>query len=96
MTLALAQIGHLGNARSSEAVLSPVRALANPSALGAVGLAVTLQLLTMAGPLAQLLDVTPLTGVEWLVAIGCASLPALSGQTIKSLRPGRQPAPSRD
>jgi Ca2+-transporting ATPase len=96
MTLAFAQIGHLGNARSSEAVLSPVRALANPSALVAVGLAVTLQLLTMAGPLAQLLDVTPLTGVEWLVAIGCASLPALVGQTIKSLRPGRQPAPSRD
>ena len=33
MTLALAQIAHLGNARSAEAVLRPARVIANPYAL---------------------------------------------------------------
>jgi Cation transporting ATPase, C-terminus len=39
MTLALAQVFHLGNARSTEPVLRPDRALANRFALGAVALA---------------------------------------------------------
>ena len=37
MTLAFAQILHLGNARSEGAVIRPARAIANPFALGAVG-----------------------------------------------------------
>ena len=67
MTLALAQIFHLGNARSQEDVLAPARAIANPVAIGAVSLAVLLQLATVFDPLARLLHVTPLSVVQWCV-----------------------------
>ena len=44
MTLALAQIAHLGNARSGEPVLRPARVVANPYALAGAFIAVGLQL----------------------------------------------------
>lgn len=47
MTLALAQIFHLGNARSVEAVVQPARVAANLYALGAVVLSIGLQLLSI-------------------------------------------------
>lgn len=88
MTLALAQVFHLGNARSAEAVLRPSRILANPYALGAVVLSVGLQLLAMyVAPLARLLSVVPLDAAEWGVVVGLAALPALVGQAIKVVRP---------
>jgi P-type Ca2+ transporter type 2C len=83
MTLALAQILHLGNARSRDDVLSPTRALANPIAIGAVALAVILQLATTLRPLARVLHVTPLGLAEWGVVIGLAALPAVAGQLFK-------------
>ena len=88
MTLALAQIGHLGNARSARPVLAPSRALANRHALGAVALAVILQMMTaLVAPLAALLHVTPLDGREWLVVLALAAVPAAAGQAIKMRRP---------
>jgi P-type Ca2+ transporter type 2C len=54
MTLSLAQIFHLGNARSVEAVVQPARVAANPYAVGAVVLSIGLQLLAIyARPLAR-------------------------------------------
>ena len=47
MTLALAQILHLGNARSHTHVLRPRRAFANPYAVAAVLLSIVLQLITV-------------------------------------------------
>ena len=86
MTLALAQIFHLGNARSQDDVLTPARALANPVAIGAVALAIALQLTTVLDPLAGLLHVTPLGVAEWCVVVGLAALPAVGGQLFKRVR----------
>lgn len=84
MTLALAQILHLGNARSRTHVLAPRRALANPLALGAVALVISLQLLTVhAKPFREILNIVPLTWSEWGMVIGLGALPALAGQAFK-------------
>jgi Ca2+-transporting ATPase len=87
MTLALAQILHLGNARRSDPVLAPGLAFANPAAVGAVLLAIGLQLMTVfLEPLARVLRVTPLTGREWALVVGLGALPGLLGQGVKALR----------
>jgi P-type Ca2+ transporter type 2C len=83
MTLAFAQIFHLGNARSQDDVLAPVRAFANPVAIGAIGLAIALQLATVFDPLAAVLHITPLDVDQWGVVIGLAALPAVGGQLFK-------------
>ena len=87
MTLAVAQIAHLGNARSERDVLAPRRALANRFALLGVGVALALQLLTTAGPLARVLDVAPLSQSEWLSVAFWGALPAVVGQLSKMTRP---------
>jgi Ca2+-transporting ATPase len=87
MTLALAQIAHLGNARSRGPVLRLERALANPYALAGAGVAVILQLAAAAiHPLARILRVAPLDSLEWLVVVVLASIPALAGQALKVFR----------
>jgi Ca2+-transporting ATPase len=84
MALALAQLFHLGNARSRAPVLAPRRLLANPLALGAVALVIALQLLTLyVQPLTHLLDLVPLTPSEWRIVIGLSVVPAFTGQTLK-------------
>jgi Ca2+-transporting ATPase len=91
MTLAFAQIFHLGNARSSGPVLSPQLVLGNRFALGAAALAVALQLLAaLLPPLCRVLRVTPLSASDWLVVGVLGLVPAVAGQTLKSLR--RAPA----
>jgi Ca2+-transporting ATPase len=91
MTLGFAQIFHLGNARSGRAVLSRSSAVANPYALGAVALSVTLQLVAMyLEPIAVVLQVASLNSEQWLVVIACSSMTAVLGQGFK-LR--AEPAP---
>jgi Ca2+-transporting ATPase len=90
MTLALAQILHLGNARSVGPVLSLRSVLANRAALAAVLLAIGLQLLAAFFlPLARVLRVTPLTGREWTLVLVLGAMPAILGQIAKALRGGR-------
>jgi len=87
MTLALAQIFHLGNARSTLAVVSPSRIFANPAAIAAVVLSAGLQLATVTSPgLRLVLDTAPLTGRHWLVIAGFSLVPALVGQLAKLWR----------
>ena len=87
MTLAFAQIFHLGNARAEGPVLSPRRILANRYALGAAGLAVALQLLAaLLPPLSRVLRVTPLSASDWLIVTALGLVPAVAGQVIKSVR----------
>lgn len=87
MTLALAQLFHLGNARSVTAVIQPHRALANLYALGAVVLGLALQLLAIYyAPLANVLSTTRLTAGDWLIVTGLASVPAVVGQATKMVR----------
>ena len=90
MTLALAQILHLGNARSAGPVLAPRLAFANRAAIGAALLAIGLQLLTVFyAPLARVLEVTPLSGREWALVLGLGAVPAVLGQAGKLLRRAR-------
>ena len=84
MTLALAQIAHLGNARSAEAVLQPARVIANPYALAGASIAIGLQIATIAiEPLTRILRVTPLEGRDWIVIVVAAAVPAVVGQIVK-------------
>ena len=87
MTLAFAQIAHLGNARSDGHVLAPARAAANRFALAGLALAVGLQLLTTMQPLARVLDVAPFGIREWVLVAASAAIPAALGQVWKALRP---------
>lgn len=92
MTLAFAQILHLGNARSASPVIAPGRALSNRYALAAVLVTFGLQVMAVRlDPLAQVLGLSPLSGKDWLVVFGFSLVPAVVGQALKSLRRGRPP-----
>lgn len=83
MTLALAQIFHLGNARSHAPVLAPAAALRNRYALAAVVVAIGLQLCAVyVAPLAELLRVVPLGPLDWLQIVALAVVPAVVGQAL--------------
>jgi hypothetical protein len=87
MTLALAQIGHLGNARSREHVLAFRRIVSNRYALTGVAVAVALQIAAaLLIPLRDLLDVVALGPADWVAIVGLASLPAVGGQLFKFVR----------
>jgi Ca2+-transporting ATPase len=84
MTLAFAQILHLGTARRAKPVTMHRHALSNRAALGGVALAAGLQLLSAFLPsLARLLHVVPLTASEWGIVAVCSSVPALVGQLLR-------------
>jgi P-type Ca2+ transporter type 2C len=86
MTLALAQILHLGNARSADPVLAPARVVANRWALGALGLTLLLQAATTSlAPLRTVLGVVPLTLADWAFVMTLAAIPAVVGQYLKTM-----------
>jgi Ca2+-transporting ATPase len=86
MALGLAQLLHLGNARDRGPVLRPARAFANAPALLAVGLALTLQVATVAAaPLREWLQLAILTPMDWAVVAAAGVLPALAGQFLKGI-----------
>jgi Ca2+-transporting ATPase len=83
-TLAFAQIGHLGNARSSKHVLHPNAIVRNRWALAGASIAVFLQLMAVFhAPLARILRVEPLDGRDWIVVATLAALPGVIGQGSK-------------
>ncbi len=89
LTLAAAQVLHLGNARSPGPVVAPRRALANRYALAAVALALGLQLAAAAWPpLAATLGVRMPGATDWAVIAALAAVPALVGQIVKLARRG--------
>jgi Ca2+-transporting ATPase len=92
-TLALAQIFHLGNARSAGPVTSLSRALANRYALAAVGITLLLQWLAVTvRPLARVLETTPLHVEDWALAFILGATPGILGQLWKTVRrPARLP-----
>ncbi|MFW6010586.1 MAG: cation transporting ATPase C-terminal domain-containing protein, partial [Gemmatimonadota bacterium] len=84
LTLAFAQIFHLGNARSPDAVLSYARSTSNPWALGAVALAGSLQLVALYVPgLREVLGLVRPSVTEWGVVLGLATVPAVVGQGLQ-------------
>jgi Ca2+-transporting ATPase len=96
-TLALAQIFHLGNARSAGPVATVRRALANRHAVAAAVAALLLQSAAVEwGPLAQVLGARPLSASEWAVVGGLALVPAVVGQVAKGRRGAIRPPLARD
>jgi Ca2+-transporting ATPase len=92
LTLSLAQVFHLGNARSASPVLSWTAIVRNRYALGAVVLTIGFQVLALyLPPLSRVLHTQPLTASHWLVALGFAIVPAIVGQLWKLTRQ-RDPA----
>jgi len=84
MTLALAQVFHLGNARSDGAVLKPRLAFRNLYAVGALGVTFALQLVAVeVAGLASVLRLTPLGLREWVIVLLLAAATALVGQAIR-------------
>ena len=86
MTLALAQLFHVFNARS----IGPLRAgrelLTNGWLWGAVGLTVVLQLLAVyLPPMARVLDTVPLSPERWALVLPAALAPLAAGQAWKRL-----------
>jgi Ca2+-transporting ATPase len=91
MTLAFAQIFHLGNARSGLPVLSPARMLGNPYAVAAVVFTAGLQIMTVEfQPLAAVLQTHSLGREDWLMIGGLALVPAVVGQMIKLIAAARR------
>jgi Ca2+-transporting ATPase len=87
VTLALAQGFHLGNARSSGAVLSIRRITRNRWALGAVALVIALQLAAVYTPvLTGVLRVVPLTAADWAIVLPASILPGVVGQLVRLRR----------
>lgn len=87
LTLGLAQVFHLGNARSTGPVVTTRRALSNRHAIAAVVLAVFLQWLAITWlPLARILGTHPIAPLEWGVVLGLGVVPGLLGQVIKVTR----------
>ena len=90
MTLAIAQLLHLGNARSREPVLTWRRITANPWALGAVPLVIGLQLLAVYwAPLREVLRTVPLDPRDWLAVFALAAVPAVIGQAAEVVQQRR-------
>jgi Ca2+-transporting ATPase len=87
MTLELAQLFHLGNARSDRALIGR-HTVSNPYALLALAVSILLQLTAAyVTPLARILGVVPLEAGDWLVIVALAVVPAIIGQAIRLWRP---------
>ncbi len=90
MSLALAQLLHVFNARGASPVLFSSRFLRNPWVWSAIVLTVGLQLMAVYfPPLSIVLETVPLSRAEWGVAVLAASVPLLAGQMGGWLRQDR-------
>ena len=84
MTLAFAQILHLGNARSGLPVVRLQRVVSNPYALAAVLVTAGLQIMAVEfQPLSAVLETHPLRSEDWSIVGGLALVPPVAGQAIK-------------
>jgi Ca2+-transporting ATPase len=96
LTLAFAQLFHLGNARQAGHVVTIPRALANPAALGAVVVGASLQIgAAVWSPLARLLHIPDLSIQDWGLVFGLAAVPAVLGQALKHWRSLRGTVPAQ-
>jgi Ca2+-transporting ATPase len=87
MTLAMAQLFHLGNARSREPVWAYLRIHANPWAVGALAVVIALQLASVSiAPLRRALHTTPLSAQDWMLIVALAIVPAVVGQALRVCR----------
>jgi Ca2+-transporting ATPase len=87
LTLAVAQILHLGNARSSSHTLHPGRMLANRLALVAAAVSLIFVWTTSQVPaLTRILALQDTGAAEWIVIAVLGAVPAIAGQAWRWLR----------
>ena len=80
LTLAFAQLLHVGNARGVNGLFTFRRAATNLAAVGAVvGVALVQVAAVHVDVWARVLRLTPLTGAEWSVVVGVSLVPAIGG-----------------
>jgi Ca2+-transporting ATPase len=92
LTISLAQVFHLGNARQRRPVLERSRMAANPLALWAVVLVLTLQLIAVYMPVVSRVLHTQAPAVEdWAVVLPLSLVPAITGQILKYVHARRNP-----
>jgi P-type Ca2+ transporter type 2C len=88
MTLALAQLFHLGNARARGPVTHRKRMFANPWAVASIPVVIALQLAAVYWPpLAEVLQTVPLSPLDWVVISALSLLPAVVGQRPQAQTP---------
>lgn len=91
LTLAVAQVLHLGNARSSFHTMHPKRLVANRPALAAAVLSLAVVVATaQLTSLALVLSLQPIGLDEWTVVVSAGALPAVAGQIWRWLRGGQR------
>ncbi len=96
MTLALAQLFHVFNARRHDQVFISRRLFQNGWVWSAVAFTLGLQLMAVYfGPLSRVLETVPLSTSDWSVVVAAALVPLLLGQLGKTARASMsRPAPS--
>jgi Ca2+-transporting ATPase len=89
MTLALAQLFHVFNARSARPVVFGRRLFRNRWVWGALALTIGLQLATVYNPLlARVLRTQQLTALDWAVVLAASLMPLVIGQMLKPISMG--------
>ncbi|HEX6313749.1 MAG TPA: HAD-IC family P-type ATPase, partial [Gemmatimonadaceae bacterium] len=92
LTLAVAQVFHLANARSDHHVLHPRRMFSNRVALWAVLVSFVLVWATVyVAPLAQVLSLEVLSTANWATILLLGAVPALAGQAWRAATTGTRP-----
>ena len=104
MTLALAQLFHVFNARSAKPVVFGRRLFRNRWVWGALVLTIGLQIATVYNPLlSRVLNTYTLSPQDWLIVLAASLMPLVVGQMLKPIsmgssrvRPMVTARPSRD
>jgi Ca2+-transporting ATPase len=87
LTLAVAQVFHLGNARSEHHILHQRRVFSNRAAIWAVLVSFLLIWATVyIAPLARVLSLGVPSGLNWAAILVLGALPALAGQAWRAAR----------
>ena len=95
LTLAVAQVLHLGNARSTMPTVHPKRLLANKIVLA--GAAVSLALLAATNylsPLTRILSLQSISPAQWPVVLSLGASPAIAGQIWRGFRAAQRTVPA--
>jgi len=95
LTLAVAQVLHLGNARSTLPTVRPKRFVANRAALAGAAFSLALVAATAHVPaLARVLSLQSIGLADWAVVLIAGAMPAVTGQVWRALRAGQRRFPA--
>jgi Ca2+-transporting ATPase len=95
LTLAVAQVLHLGNARSTLPTVRPKRLMANRAALAGAGFSLALVVATAhVAALARVLSLQSIGLGDWAVVLITGAMPAVAGQIWRAFRAGQRRVPA--